>query len=327
MSGADVVVVGSYVQDHCWSTKQFPRAGESRIGAFSTGPGGKGFNQAVASHRLGVATCFIGAIGRDHLGATAQAFARDDGLRAEWEIREDAPTAASSIVVDATGANLIVVALGANEKLSPGFVRAHAALLQRARVVLCQLENDLNATRAALTLARDAGAIPVLNTAPINEGLARDLLALSDVVTPNETEFAFLVERLTGDHEAAQAALQAAYLPDAELHGLCRRIGVPHVVITLGGAGCFVSHKDGHLPAAEDAYYRVAPESVAVLDTTGAGDAFSGGFAAGLVQFGGLDGFERAVRYANRVAALSTETQGTAPAMPSRATVEARFPS
>lgn len=325
MTSVDVVVIGSYVQDHCWTTKQFPQPGESRIGAFSTGPGGKGFNQAIACHRQGVSTCFLGAIGRDRLGETAQAFARNDGLRAEWELRDDAPTAASSIVVNARGENLIVVALGANEKLSPEFVSARAPLIAGAKVVLCQLENGLEATREALTIARRGGAITVLNPAPINEALTRDLIALADVITPNETEFAFLIERLTGDRDAATAALAAPTLALPQLHELCRRTGVPHVVVTLGAGGCFVSHAPASVPEGGDDCYRLQAEPVSTVDTTGAGDAFSGGLAAGLVLYEGLRGFRRAVQHANRVAAISTETPGTAPAMPSRAVVEARY--
>ena len=106
----DVAVVGSYVQDHAWLTEVFPCDGETRLATgFNTGPGGKGFNQAVACHRQGVKTCFIGAIGRDALGENAQRFAHDDKLPVQFDVRDDAPTAASSILVNARGENRIVV--------------------------------------------------------------------------------------------------------------------------------------------------------------------------------------------------------------------------
>ena len=320
----DVVVIGSYVQDHCWNTASFPAVGESRIGRFSTGPGGKGFNQAVACRKQGVRTLFLGAVGRDRLGETAQNFAREVDLDAQWEIRDDVPTAASSIVVNARGENLIVVALGANDALSVEFVARHRRAIRDARVLVCQLENHLPATHDAMAGARDGKTLVVLNTAPINDAMGADLLAMADIITPNETEFAWLVERLGGDRDAVAAAKAAGYLPDPLLHQLCRRSNVPTVVITLGEHGCFVSHADPSRHRDSEPYYRVPPERVDAVDTTGAGDAFSGGLAAGLVRFADQP-LRRAAEHANRVAALSVEKPGTAPAMPTLAEVQARF--
>lgn len=318
----DVAVIGSYVQDHAWLTETFPKDGETRLATgFNTGPGGKGFNQAVACHRQGVKTCFIGAIGNDALGENAQRFARDDELPVQFDVRDDAPTAASSILVNARGENRIVVSLGANEKLDAAFIAKNDKLIGAAKVVLTQAETGIGATRESLAIARRNLALSVLNPAPINTAIDGALLALADIATPNETEFAFLVEHLSGER-----------LPprwwdagDEQLHALCRRLEVPTVVITLGGDGCFVSHADAHARRDRDACYRLAPEKVKVLDTTGAGDAFSGGLAAGLILFHYEHPFRRAVEHANRVAAMSTEIVGTAPAMPTRAQVEARF--
>ncbi len=111
----DVVVVGSYVQDLAFNTPVFPSPGESRIGTFRTGPGGKGFNQAVACNRLGVSTLFIGAIGDDIFGAGVRDFISNEGMLAELQVCADHPTAAASIVVNEDAQNLIVVALGAND--------------------------------------------------------------------------------------------------------------------------------------------------------------------------------------------------------------------
>ncbi len=321
MSAPQVIVVGSYVQDHAWTTEQFPSPGESRIGTFATGPGGKGFNQAVACHRQGVDTLFIGAIGNDHLGSTAQNFAAGEKLPCAWDVHTDKPTAASTITVNARGENLIVVALGANDALSVDFVQAQQAKIQRARVVLSQLECNLAATRSALTLARSAQVATILNPAPINQCLTVELLALTDILTPNETEFAFLLRHLF----RIQVPANYWEADDATLHLLCRHTRVATVVITLGDKGCFVSHADGHLRGDANTYYRVPAESVATVDTTGAGDAFSGGLAAALVRFREQP-FATVVHYAGRVAALSTETPGTAPAMPYFEKVRDRFP-
>jgi ribokinase len=319
----DVMVVGSYVQDHCWTTERFPAPGETRIGRFATGPGGKGFNQAVAAHKQGVKTCFIGAVGRDALADTARAYAQSLGLPALWEARDDASTAASSIVVDADGQNQIVVALGANERLSPGFVRGHDKLIAGSKVLLTQFETALDAVREALAIARGAGVLTMLNAAPIHDGVTRALFADADVITPNETEFAYFMARLWGK------TLPPKYweIDDGLLHLLCRETGVPTVVLTLGDKGCFVSHDPARRRGDATAFYRLPAERVRAVDTTGAGDAFSGGLAAGLRLFHLDQPFRRAVEHANRVAALSVEQPGTAPAMPTRAEVEARFPT
>lgn len=316
----DVVVVGSYVQDHCWTVPVFPATGETRIGHFATGPGGKGFNQAVACHRQGVATCFIGALGQDPLADAAKRFANEIGLPALWETCAQSSTAASSILVDGRGDNRIVVALGANEHLSPEFVLAQRSLIEDARLLVCQLENQLSATRCALEAARQAGVRTLLNPAPIHEHVSPDLLRLADVLTPNETEFAFLLQKLHGLH------LPQDYwqVPDSELHQLCAKLGVPTVVLTLGAQGCFVSHQSPTAHGDRAQYYRMPAERVDALDTTGAGDAFNGGLAAAWMLFGG-QGFARMCAYANQVAALSTEKPGTAPAMPTRAETERRF--
>lgn len=318
----DVAVVGSYVQDHAWLTEVFPCDGETRLATgFSTGPGGKGFNQAVACHRQGVKTCFIGAIGRDALGENAQRFARDDKLNVQLDLRDDAPTAASSILVNARGENRIVVSLGANDKLDAAFVQQNEKLIGSAKVVLTQAETGIGATRACLAIARRAQALAVFNPAPINNAIDRELLALADIATPNETEFAFLLAHLHGQ----QVAPRYWDLSDELLHQLCRKLDVPTVVLTLGAEGCFVSHADARRRRDGDRWYRLAPEKVKAIDTTGAGDAFSGGLAAGLILFHYEQPFRRAVEHANRVAAMSTEIVGTAPAMPTRAQVEARF--
>ena len=317
----DVVVVGSYVQDHAFLVDRFPQVGETRRAhGFNTGPGGKGFNQAVACHRQGAATVFVGALGEDRLGDIARGFADAEGLACRWQARRDAPTAASSIVVADDGSNLLVVNLAANERLDPAFVQAQEDAFAGARVLLLQLENNLDAIAAALALGTRHGLLRLLNPAPVHPQLDATLLAACDVLTPNETEFALLLERFT-DTRVDAATLAAR--DDATLHALARRLGDGTVVVTLGSAGCFVSHGvDWRGDAA--ACQRVAGERVATRDSTGAGDAFSGALAAALALSPGRP-FADAVRHANRVAALSTEVVGTAPAMPTRAQVEARF--
>ncbi len=312
-----VTILGSYVQDHCWTTDRFPAVGETRVGRFSTGPGGKGFNQAVASHRQGVATRFIGAVGADPLGDTARRFADSEGLDCLWQQVESRPTATSSIVVDGAGRNLIVVDLAANLALDP----AVAQQVERGvRVVLTQLETSLASVAAALARAREIGALAFLNPAPMHPEITPELLALADLITPNETEFALLLARLGVPDDVSRPW----DIDDLDLHALCRTTGVPTVVITLGEHGCFVSHGREHR-GDDRPYYRLPPESVRAIDTTGAGDAFSGALAAALAFAEPDSAFRNAVIHANRVAAMSTESVGTATAMPTLAQVRARF--
>lgn len=314
-----VIVVGSYVQDHAWQVDRFPQPGETRRATgFNVCPGGKGFNQAVACRRQGVSTSFVGALGDDALGATARQFAQAEQLDTHWQICRQAPTASCSIVVNARGENLIAVHLAANEWLDPAFVLGQD--FSGARVVLCQLENNLDAIAVALAAGRAAGALCVLNPAPVHPGMDRALLDAVDILTPNETEFAMLCAQFTG---VAPAASAVASLPLVQLHHLCRQLCTGTVLITLGAQGCFVSHGSDRRGDSES-HYRLAPETVAAVDTTGAGDAFSGGLAAALCLFE-QQPFKMAVSHASRVAALSTETLGTAPAMPTRSQVQARF--
>jgi len=319
---ADVVVVGSYIQDNAWLLDRFPRVGETCIAnGVNVGPGGKGFNQAVACARQGPRTTFIGAIGDDEPGRIAQRFAADEGLECRWKTCTDAPTASASIVVAGDGATFGIIHLAANERLDAAFLHAHEDAFTGARAVLLQMESPPEAVAAAIALGRRHGLLRVLNPAPMRRDFDLALLADCDVLTPNETEFALLVE-----HAAAETPDPATLgtLDDATLHALARRTGLGTLVITLGAQGCFVSHAEPALWNDTQPFYRVAPERVQAVDTTGAGDAFSGSLVAALVRLADRP-LREAVQHANRSAALSTETIGTAPAMPHRAQVTARF--
>jgi ribokinase len=319
----DLIVVGSYVQDHVWLTDRFPETGETRRAlGFSSGPGGKGFNQAIAARRQRGAVVFIGSLGDDALAAGARAYAEQEDLHCRWHACADLPTAAACISVDRQGANRILVNLAANEALDIAFLRAQESLFVDARVLLVQLENNLDAVRAALQLGRRHGLLCMLNPAPVHAHLDAALLQCCDLITPNEHEFCELLERIAGTHVPADSL---ATQDEATLHGLCRRLGVATVVVTLGSAGCFVSHGADarHQPGT---CYRIAAEKVNTIDTVGAGDAFNGALANRLSQQD-AGTFRDAVIWANRVAAMSTETIGASIAMPTREAVLARFGS
>lgn len=316
-----VVVVGSYNQDHVWRIDRFPQPGETRRGLdFFTGPGGKGFNQAVASARQQAPTAFIGALGEDSLARVARELAQAEGLDARWQVCAGTPTGSCGILVDAQGQNQIVLNLAANEQLDAAFVRAQADLFAAATVVLVQMETRIEPIRAALEAARP-GCVRLLNPAPVHAQIDAALLALADLITPNETEFAELLHRCAGVQCDADAI---ASLADAELHALCRRLGAASLIVTLGARGCFVSHADSARWSDSASHYRVAAASVQPRDTTGAGDAFNGALAAQLA-LAPQQPLRDAVTQAVRVAGLSTERPGAAAAMPTADEVRARF--
>lgn len=314
-----IVVVGSFVQDLTWKCAQFPRAGETVIGTFVTGPGGKGSNQAVASGRAGVPTVFIGAVGGDVFAEGARKFYAAEGIGARFAVKAPHATGTAAILVNATAQNEIIVALGASEHLRPADI--DPSLIRGARVLICQHEANLAVNAHAFRLARRSGVVTVLNPAPMRQDFDPGILRLTDVLIPNESEFTALVNRLPafaalrrGQGRLEESDLSA--MDPGDLHRLCRALGVPSVILTLGKRGCLVSLADGSHVAIP------GHRGLKVVDTTGAGDAFVGGFAAGLVKFRG--DLVAAARHGNAVAALSVTRFGTAPSMPSSAEI-ARF--
>jgi ribokinase len=299
-----VIVVGSFVQDLTWNCEKFPQAGETIIGTFGTGPGGKGSNQAVAAGRAGAATLFIGAVGADTFAAGAKAFYKAEKISARFIEKRGHATGTAAILVSATGQNEIVVALGANARLSKADLPS--ALFAGAQVVVTQLESSLVAATTALKAAHAAGALAVLNPAPMRADFDPAILGHADILIPNETEFAALVNLLpvTGIKDFTEQ--QLATLGHDDIHALARTFGPPVVIVTLGKRGCLVSQETG--------YNFIPSHKVKAVDTTGAGDAFVGGFSAGLVKFKG--DLLAAARFGTAVAALSVTKRGTAPAMP-----------
>ena len=301
-----VIVVGSYVQDLTWRCSVFPKAGETVLGRFIAGPGGKGSNQAIAAGRAGASTLFVGAVGADTFAEVARRFYAENKIAARFISKPKIPTGTAAILVDDHGRNEIVVALGANAALAPRDLPA--SLFKSARLVLAQFENDLRAVAHVLRAGRRAGAATLLNPAPMRSDFDPALLNHVDILVPNETEFVALVNRLglapfrRAPYTEAKLAAESA----DSLQALCRRLGPPTVIITLGERGCFVSQASGGvlLPA----------HAVKVVDTTGAGDAFVGGFAAGFEKHEG--DILAAARHGQAVAALSVTKFGTAPSMP-----------
>jgi ribokinase len=311
---SSVVVVGSFVQDLAFYTPRFPRPGETVVGDFRPGPGGKGFNQAVAAARTGIPTLFVGAVGPDGAAARARSFAREAGLHTHLAEKPKHATGAAAITVNGDGQNHIIISLGANLGLRPRDIPL--PLLGHAQVVVCQGESDYATVGFVLRTARRNGAITVLNPAPMRAGFDPAVLRHTEVLIPNESEFAALVKQCPSCAPLLRSAPYNSIgeftvdtlhaLSPETLHRLCRCLHVPVVIVTLGARGCFVSQPD--------VFLRIQAHDVEVVDTAGAGDAFVGGFAAGLVKF--KHNVFEAAHYASAVAALSVMQPGTAPSMP-----------
>lgn len=292
----------------------FPKPGQTVVGIFSTGPGGKGSNQAIAAGRTGTPTLFIGAIGQDTFGEGAKEFYKSEKIAANLIEKPKLSTGTAAILVSDTGQNEIVVSLGANAVLSKTDV--DAKVLDGAKIVVTQLEANVSTTAHTLRTARKAGLATLLNPAPMRSDFDPALLKATDILIPNESEFAELVNLLgvapTKGKPFTEKDINLNDQPG--LQQLCRKFGVPVVIITLGSRGCFVSQSSGHTHIS-------AHSGIKVVDTTGAGDAFVGGFAAGYIKSAG--NIVSAAKFGNAVAALSVTKPGTAPAMPRKDEIDA----
>lgn len=298
-----IVILGIFVADTAYRAERMPKMGETILGkSFVLGPGGKGSNQAVAAAMAGGKTHFITRLGKDDFAQIARSTWGKAGVHAEVTEDGESYTGAAFIFLEeATGNNAIIVSPGAAARITAGDLDAKAELIRSASVFVTQLEQPIPAARRGLELARAAGVRTILNPAPAAP-LDDAMLALCDFVTPNESE----AETLTGLPVTSVAEAEKA--ADALLAR-----GVGAVVITLGGNGALYRDRSRsvHVPVIS-----AGP----VVETTGAGDAFNGGFAVALSE--GKDVVE-AVRFGCATAGISVTRPGTAPSMPSRAEIEA----
>ncbi|MDQ2926374.1 MAG: ribokinase [Acidobacteriota bacterium] len=302
----NVLVMGSFVADLAFRASRLPGWGETLMGdSFALGPGGKGSNQAVAAARAGANVRFMSKLGDDAFGKIARDLWRADGIDAALVGTCGTATGAAAILIDAAhGENAIIVVPGACFTLTPAEVDAAANEIRAADVFLTQLELPLDTVARGLEIARDGGVPTILNPAPApTSRLPSALIALADYFIPNETEAALLtgltVETVEQAERAADSLLEQ---------------GAGNVILTLGARGSLL--RTGHRQSTLVPAFNAGP----VLETTGAGDAFCGAFAAALGE--GRNAVE-AARFASAAAGISVTRPGTAPSMPRRAEIEA----
>lgn len=301
-SAPRICVVGSANTDLFAYVPRLPQPGETLIGTeFKQGFGGKGSNQAVMAAKLGAAVTMVAKLGADDYGRATVDNYRRYGIDTQYVAFD--PQRASGvapITVGADGRNMIVVIPGANDALTPEDVRRAQMAIEHAHIVICQCEAPDVANLEAFRIARAADVRTILNPAPARP-LPSELLDLTDVIVPNETE----TELLTGMPVATSAEAQAAA---REL----QQRGVRQVIITLGERGALVL--DGNR------FTEVPAMPVTAVDSSGAGDAFIGSMACYLAAGHTLEG---AVAKASAVAALSVTRPGTQSSFPSRDEVDA----
>jgi len=294
--------VGSYNTDLTIRAGRLPRPGETVIGGlFSMGGGGKGANQAVAAARAGADVNFVARVGNDTYGREGLQRLKEEHVNTQYVIQDgETSTGVAFILVDEHGENCIVVAAGANARLSPSDIEKASPAISRARVLLAQLESPLDAVESAIHLARRNGALVMLNPAPA-QPLVDALLCNIDIITPNRLE----AEMITGMKISDEATLRS----------VARRIldfGIQHAIITLGPKGV--------IWATKDAVELIPAYHVHAIDSTGAGDVLSGSLAAFLAE--GMT-VEESVRKAVASASMSVTRIGAQVSAPLRSEVEA----
>lgn len=299
-----VTILGSLNVDTILRVKRFPKPGETLpLTGKSVAGGGKGANQAIAAARAGADTIFIGKVGQDQAGDFMVKQLTDSGVDAQFVQHSDAADTGSAIIMlDSSSENRILIDGGTNQKVTPADVDLAQAAISSSDFLIAQFETPQAATLQAFDLAHAAKRRTILNPAPATKQVATELLQLTDLIVPNETE----TETLTG-------------IPVTDEHSMIKAaeafqaLGVANVIITVGSKGAFWMRGEEHgfVPA-----YKVA-----AVDTTAAGDTFIGALSSVLApDFSNLGA---AVRFANRASSLAVQKLGAQPSIPTEAAIRA----
>ena len=297
-----IVVFGSFVVDLMGLGPHLPEPGETvKSGFFKMGAGGKGFNQGVAAHKSGGDVTMITKLGKDSFAEIALGTMRELGMDTSRIIQtEEYATGVALIEVDEnSGQNAIMVIPSSCDHITDAEVAALKEVIEGADILLTQLETNMSSIKGVIDVAHAAGKTIILNTAPV-QPVEDELLSKVTIVTPNEVEASILTGVKVVDEESAARAAEWFF-----------QRGVKKVVITMGGMGAYVS--DGTRAGLTPAF------KVNAIDTTGAGDAYNGGFVTALSEGSDIFG---AARFAAATAALSVQRLGTTPSMPTRAEIE-----
>ena len=297
-----ILVVGSLNLDMVASVPRNPNPGETITGTdFQRFIGGKGANQAVAAALLGAPVKMVGRHGTDGFAESLLRTLREKGVDTSAITPAEGPSGVAVILVTPEGQNSIVVIPGANGRLSPDDLAANRSLLADAGLILAQLETPMDALEATAAQAAEAGVPLILDPAPVQH-LSSALLSRVAWLTPNETEAAYLLDARVPESNADLRAFAESLL----------RLGPENVLLKLGARGAYLATADGlreHVPARE----------VQAVDSTAAGDALNGAFAAALLE-GAMP--VEAARFGVAAASLSVTRPGAIPSLPTREELE-----
>ena len=295
MSKAVIAVVGSAMIDLTAYATVIPAPGQTLEGdLFTTGFGGKGANQAVIAAHCGAEVHFVGKLGRDLFGDSIAENFKKLGIDSEYVERSDTPNGVAHIWVDSNGENRIIIIPGANHEIESKKAIEAIESIAGLAVVVAQCEIQQEVTLAAFSAAKKRGCVTILNPAPY-QPLSKELLAVTDWIIPNETEF----KELHGQAPTSDDVLKS-FRPGK------------NSIVTLGSEGAVLITSDGNLT-------RVSAPKVNAVDTTGAGDAFVGVFAFGLAS--GKNP-EDAMKLGIKVASMSVTRKGAQSSYPSQAEIE-----
>ncbi|MHC4690219.1 MAG: ribokinase [Planctomycetota bacterium] len=299
--GKNIVVVGSSNTDMIIKVPWIPKPGETILGGrFSTAPGGKGANQAVAAARAGGDVTFIARIGDDMFGQKAKEGFIKDKINVDYVLTDESePSGVALICVDEDGENIIAVASGANSNLSPSDVKNQSDVISSADILLMQLETPLETIHQAASIASGNGVKVILNPAPAQE-LSDDLLSHISILTPNESEAELLTGiKVDSEEDAGKAA---DVLMDK---------GIETVLLTLGSRGAYI--------VTAEFKELISGFKVKAVDTTAAGDVFNGALAVAIAENIPI---REAISFANAAAALSVTKLGAQPSAPTKEEIE-----
>lgn len=310
-------ISGSYVQDLTFYVDSFPLPGETRIGNFANGAGGKGSNQAVACHRSGGTVFFNGTVGNDIYGNFAKDFYSKENIPCNFHVNEKENTGVAGILVDSKSQNEIVVALGANQHMP---INDLTTYIQNAKLVVTQFETNMEAVHNVFDIAEKYNVPVILNPAPMRDDAPKSLINRAYLITPNESEFVSLCILFNKNFKDSnlpqfikskkqELVNQVVNYSVDEWKVLLDASPFSHILITLGSKGSLY-YKRGVTILLTPCVPNIKP-----VDSTGAGDAFMGGLCTGIEKYG-FNNMLEAIKYATAVAALSVTKRGTAPAMP-----------
>lgn len=301
-----VTVLGSLNADTIMHIDRLPKQGETMaMHDATTAPGGKGANQAIAAARMDAATTFVGAVGNDQNGQMLlDAMATDNVDIANIKTHQEIGTGSAFIMLEKDGNNTILIHGGANQSLSIEDIESAKDAIINCDVLVAQFETPLAVTLKAFELAKQNGVFTILNPAPAKTDIQPELLSLTDLIVPNETE----AETISGIAVTDEASM-------ADNARKFRELGVPNLIITVGARGAYFSTVNGagFVPAFK----------VNAIDTTAAGDTFIGTLASQLKL--DLSNIAEAIRFSNRASSITVQGAGALPSIPKLAQVQAAF--